>query len=104
LGEIDRVFLEGAVLRLRVLAGHALRAADRRDRLGDAIAGRAARLEGFGGRAALFGGEREEQVLRGDVLVLELLRLVLCGVENLETALGEMTALAAVHLGHLLEL
>ena len=43
-------------------------------------------------------------MLGGDVLVLELLRLVLGGVENLETALREVAAFASVDLRHLAQL
>ena len=43
-------------------------------------------------------------MLGGDVLVLELLRLVLGGVEHLEGALREVAAFASVDLRHLAQL
>src|SRR5262249_42224998 len=53
-------------------------------------------------RAAVL-GEGDEEVLAGDVLVLELLRLVLGLVDILEQPLAEPASVAALDLGKALE-
>ena len=71
LREVAAELLERLVLVLGVLVGDAVRAADGLDRLDDVVLARAVAAQRVaGGRLVL--GEGEQQVLGGDVLVLEL--------------------------------
>jgi len=81
-GEVAPELLERLVLVLRVLVGHAVRPAHVLDSAQQRLvvgAGGAQRLAG----GCLGLGQREQQVLGGDVLVLELARLLLGGAQNL---------------------
>ena len=69
-GEVDGVLLERLVGRLGVLAGHPARATDGGERLPEAGLGEADVGEHLL-RAGLGAGHRDEQVLGGDVVVLE---------------------------------
>ena len=97
LGEVAAVALERFVGGLGVLAGDALRTADGRERLEDRVARHAVLLEqaGGGGTSAL-AGDRDEQVLGADVLVLQPLGFLLGGVGDLAQARGERRLRAAV--------
>jgi hypothetical protein len=77
LGQVAAELLERLVLVLRVLVGDAVRAADLGDRGGELVAGRA----GIDARVAR---EREQQVLRGDVLVPERACLLVGAAEQLD--------------------
>ena len=71
LREVAAELLERLVLVLGVLVGHAVRAADVLDRRDDVLLARAVAAQRVAG-GGLVVGEREQQVLGGDVLVLEL--------------------------------
>ena len=71
LREVAAELLERLVLVLGVLVGHAVRAADGLDRLDDVLLARAVAAQRLAG-GGLVVGEREQQVLGRDVLVLEL--------------------------------
>ena len=73
-GEVAAVALEGLVAVLRVGVVHALVAADLAQHLEEGVAGHAVALQGVGG-GGLRVEEGEQQVLGGDVLVLQGLRL-----------------------------
>jgi hypothetical protein len=94
LREVAAVLLERLVLVLGLGVGHAVRAAH----LGHGLRQRRLRRAGLaqrvaGGRAVA--GQREQDVLGGDVLVLELAHLVLGGVEDLDELAGGAGGLAA---------
>ena len=76
LRQVAAIFLERLVGRLRVLRRHALAAAHFPERLHQALAGDAGFLEQLAGRAGVVGG-RQQEVLDGDVLVLQLPGFVL---------------------------
>ena len=69
LGEVDGELLQRLVRRLRTLAGHPPAAAHRGDALAQAVGGQAGVVEHLLG-ARLHGGQRDEQVVGGDVVVL----------------------------------
>ena len=72
LGQIAAVLLERLVGAFGILVGDALRAADAGERLQDRIAGDAVLLQQLRGRgAAALVGQRDEQMLGADELVLE---------------------------------
>ena len=77
LREVAAELLQRLVLLLRALVGHAMRAADLRDRLGQRLVRRAVAVQRLRGLAALGVGQREQDVLGRDVLVVELARLAL---------------------------
>ena len=105
LGQVAAVALERLVGRLRVLAGHALRAADRGERLEDGVAGDAARLEQpRRRRPPALGRDRDQQVLGADVLVLEPLRFRFGGVGDLPQPRRQRDLRAAVRARQLVEL
>ena len=82
LGEVAAEALERVDLLLGTLVGHAVAAADLGDRLQQRVlrrAGGAQRLAGL----RVVPGEREQEVLGGDVLVLELAHLVLGCAQHL---------------------
>jgi hypothetical protein len=86
-GEVAAVLLERLVGVLGRLVRDAVRPADLLEGLGQGILGRAGaaqRLAGLGDVAR----EREQEVLRRDVLVAELAGLVLRGAEDLEQLAG----------------
>ncbi len=74
-GEVAAELLERLVLRLCVGVGDAGAAAHRGERLQQRLARGAGLLEGRGGRVALLGRDRQQQMLARDVLVLEILGL-----------------------------
>ena len=76
LGEVAPVLLERLVLGLGVRVGDALRAAHRLERRVDAIGRDACLLEQTSGFALGLGAEREQEMLGGDVLVLEAAHLL----------------------------
>ena len=80
-GEVDGELGERAVALLGVLVGDALAAAQVAQRLEQLVLGGALRAQQLAGAAALL-GEAEQQVLGGDVLVGERLRLRLGAVEH----------------------
>ena len=77
LREVAAELLQRLVLVLGVLVGHAVRAADGLDRLEHGLVGRAAAVEDLRHLAGLGGGQREQDVLGRDVLVVELAGLAL---------------------------
>ncbi len=81
LGEVDAVLLQRAVGVLRALAGDPGVAADLLEGVQQRARGGALRLEQLGDLAAV-GGEADQQVLGGDVLVLQLLGAGRRGVER----------------------
>ncbi len=84
LGEVAAVALECLVGRLRVLAGDALRSANRGERLQDGVTSDAARLQQASGcRTPALGGDRHEKMLRADVFVLQPFRFLLRCVRDL---------------------
>ena len=87
LGEVAAVLLEDLVLVLRVRVGHALVAADVLQRGQHALVRDAEALQRLPG-VAVVGGHREQQVLGGDVLVAERLRLLLRLLEHAAQARG----------------
>ena len=82
-GEVAPELLERLERVLGVLAGHAVRAADLLDRLGERLVAGAVRAQRVAGGAGGL-GEREQQVLGGDVLVAELAGLALGGAQDVE--------------------
>ena len=88
-GEVAAVLFEGFVGGLGIGGGDALGAADFDEGLHEAVAGEAGFLEdAAGGAVVLDGGE--EDVLDGDVVVLEALGLVLGGGEELLRSAGDV--------------
>ena len=73
LGEVDGVLLQRLVRRLGVLARDATVAADGREALAQPVGGEAGVGEDLAGRR-LDGGDRDEEVLGGDVVVLHASR------------------------------
>ena len=69
------VFFESLELAFGVLVGDALRTADGSQRLKDGIMRGAGGEQSIDGRVAFFAREAEEQMLGGDVLILEVGRL-----------------------------
>ena len=76
LGQVAAVLFQGLVGGFGILRGDALAAADFAQRLHQPVAGDAELLEKLAGGAAVV-DRGQQQVLDGDVLVLELLGLVL---------------------------
>ena len=98
-GDVAAVLLERLELRLGVLAGHAVVAAQGGVRLLDALARDAERAEHVA-RIALVIGERAEQVLGGDVGVAQLGGELLGRLGHAhEIAAGRDHAHRAAHLG-----
>jgi hypothetical protein len=83
LGEIARVALQRLILVLGRLVGDTVRASHRLQRLEQRVVRRAERGEDRATLGALGVGESEQQVLGGDVLVTEVLRLLLRSIEHL---------------------
>ena len=81
-GQIAPVLLECLVLRLGVRVGDALRSAHRLERGVHAVGRDPCLLEQAAGLAFRLCGEREEEMLGRDVLVLETAHLVECGHET----------------------
>ena len=79
--EVAAELLERLVLVLGVLVGHAVRAADGLDRGDDVLLAGAVAAQRLAGGGAVR-GEREQQVLGGDVLVAELRELALGGAQD----------------------
>ncbi len=101
-GEVFAVFFERLELALGVLVGDALRAAHGGERLEDGVVGRAHGGEGVAGGVAFGFGEGEEEVLGGDVLVLEDVGLFGGAVEDLLQGGGHAgLGVAAGDLGQL---
>ena len=75
--------------------GHAVRAADLGHRLLERIVGRAGRAQRVAG-LGLGGGEREQQVLGRDVLVLELAHRLLGGAQHSDELVRRARGLAAL--------
>ena len=94
LGQVAPELLQRLVLVLGRLVGHAVGPADLADRLVEAVladAGGAQRVA----RARGVGGEREQQVLGGDVLVLELAHLLLALAQDADELARRAGGLAA---------
>ena len=83
LGEIARESLQSLVLRLRTLVGHAVRSANRLERLEKRVAIGANGLEDLVALGAAHRRKRHEHVLGRDVLVFERLGFLFGLVENL---------------------
>ncbi len=86
LGEVAAVFFERLVLRLGILIGDAPAAAHRLQRLQDRVARDARFAQCAAGGVAIARGEAEQQMLRRDVLVLQLI----CGLEGRFECLAEL--------------
>jgi hypothetical protein len=96
LGQVDREALQRLVLRLRRLVRHAVRAANLLQRLQQRLARGALRREQVSRRRALPLRQPEQQVLRGDVLVLEVPGLLLGTVQDLVQLARDRRLRAAV--------
>ena len=102
--QIAPVLLQRLVRAFRVLAGHALRAADAGERREDRVARDACLLEQLRrGRASALVGERDEQVLGADEVVLEAVGFGLCLVGDELEARRHPGLGAAVGRGQLAE-
>ena len=77
LREVAAELLQRLVLLLGALVGDAVRAADLLDRLVSGLVGGAVAVEGVAASPRLGAGQREQDVLGGDVLVVELAGLAL---------------------------
>jgi hypothetical protein len=97
-GEVAAELGERLVLRLGIGVGHARAAAHGRERLEDRLAVGAGVAQRAAGRVALLARDREQQVLGGDVLVLELLGLGECSLEHARRGARELRLRAARHL------
>ena len=101
-GEVARVALERLVLVLGILVGHALGAAHLDERLVDRLRRHARRGERAPGRAVAVLGDGDQQVLGGDVLVLEPLGLAAARARaRARRRSPRYCAAAAAHLGQL---
>ena len=103
-GEVAAVLVERVVLVLGVGVGDALRAAHRCQRGVDAVGGDAGAAEQPIRLAALAAGQREEEVLGGDVLVLESRHLVEGGHEHVAQRVTDSGLAATELLGPSVEL
>ena len=105
LGQIATVLLECLVGRFRVLTRDALRSANARQRLQHLVAPDAALLQDLpDGGAPAFAGDREEQVLGADVLVLQPLRFLFRGVGHTTQPAGQADLRSAVRAWKLVQL
>ena len=86
-GQVDGVLLERLVGRLRVLAGDPARAAHAGQRTAQRV-GAGTRLGEHGPGGGVDGGERDQQVLGGDEVVLHLGGHVGGGAEHLQRGAG----------------
>ena len=89
-GQVPRVLFQRAVGSLRILRGHALAAPHARQRLQDGLMRSALPLQQLSGGIALLPGNREEQVLRRNVFVLEPLGFVKRALQDIVQGLTEM--------------
>ena len=92
-GEVLAVLVQHLVLRLGILVGHALQAADLTERRLEAVGGHAGLAEQLAD--VLVRKQREHEVLDGDVLVLEPLGFVLGAIEKLDQAAAALPTLGA---------
>ena len=99
LGEVAGEALERLVLLLGILVRHLVRAAHLLERLEELLARRAEAVEQAVAFVALHGGEREQEVLGADVVVLQLLGILLGAVEDLIDLARERRIGAAALLG-----
>ena len=104
-GELAAVALERLVLRFRVLIRDALRAAYRRHRRQDGVLRDLELMErARGGGAAALARDREEQMLRADVLVLQPLGFLLRRIRDGAQARRQSRLRSAVGRRKLLDL
>ncbi len=105
LGQIPAVSLERLIGPLGVLARHTLRAAHGCHRLKDGILRDAALLQcSDRGRPRSFGGNRNEEMLRADVLVLESFGFRLRGIGDLAKTRRQAWLRASVRTRQLVQL